>query len=65
MELNKIYNEDCFDTMQRMVSNKQKVNIILTSPPYCTPNDDASKYSESRFTCGKETLDIVDEMDEE
>lgn len=49
MELNKIYNEDCFDTMQRMVSNEQKVNIILTSPPYCTPNDDASKYNESRF----------------
>lgn len=49
MELNNIYNEDCFDTMRRMVKDNQKVDIILTSPPYCTPNDDASKYTENRF----------------
>lgn len=49
MEINKIYNEDCFDTMKRMVEDGQKVDIILTSPPYCTPNDDARKYTDYKF----------------
>ena len=49
MEVNKIYAEDCFDTMRHMVSEGQRVDVILTSPPYCTPNDDARKYSASRF----------------
>lgn len=33
-ELNKIYNEDCFKTIDRMVSENIKVDTILTSPPY-------------------------------
>ena len=33
-ELNKIYNEDCFKTIDRMVSDNIKVDTILTSPPY-------------------------------
>lgn len=49
MEINKIYNEDCFETIKRMVDDGQKVDIILTSPPYCTPNDDARKYSDYKF----------------
>lgn len=32
IEINKIYNEDCFDTMKRM--GDKSVNLILTSPPY-------------------------------
>jgi site-specific DNA-methyltransferase (adenine-specific) len=32
MEINKIYNEDCLDTMNRMPDNF--VDCILTSPPY-------------------------------
>jgi len=32
MEWNKIYNEDCIDTMRRM--DAESVNVILTSPPY-------------------------------
>lgn len=35
-ELNKIYNEDCFDTMNRMLDYDCKPNIILTSPFYNT-----------------------------
>ena len=31
MEINKIYNEDCLDTMKRLDC---KVNAIITSPPY-------------------------------
>ena len=32
LELNKIYNEDCFDTMKKM--EDKSINLILTSPPY-------------------------------
>ena len=36
MELNRIYNEDLFVTMNRMIEDDQKVDIVLTSPPYNT-----------------------------
>lgn len=47
VELNKIYNEDCHQTMKR-ISDKQ-INIVLTSPPYnMTPrkggNGDSGRY---------------------
>ena len=32
MELNKIYNEDCLETMTRLPDNS--VDLIFTSPPY-------------------------------
>ena len=32
--IDKIYNENCIETMQRLEANKQYVDIILTSPPY-------------------------------
>ena len=47
--VNKIFNEDCFETMMRMTQSKIKVDCILTSPPYCTPNDSASKYTPEKF----------------
>ena len=34
MRLNYIYNEKCEDTMARMIANEEKVDCILTSPPY-------------------------------
>ena len=49
MEVNKIYNQDCFDTMLNLINDNQKVNVILTSPPYCTPNDDARHYTTDKF----------------
>lgn len=36
MELNKIYNEDCFITMDRMIKENIKVDNIITSPFYNT-----------------------------
>lgn len=40
MDLDKIYNEDCFVTMERMKQAQWKeVNIVLTSPPYNTGRD--------------------------
>ena len=44
-----MYVEDCFDTMKRMAENNQRVNVILTSPPYCTDKDDAKMYTDAKF----------------
>lgn len=43
MKLNDIYNEDCFLTMQNMIREKFKVDLILTSPPYNTAKYDKTK----------------------
>ena len=34
MEINKIYNEKCSVTLKRMIADGQKIDLILTSPPY-------------------------------
>lgn len=44
----KIFNEDCFETMQRMYEQGEKVDLIITSPPYHTPNDKVD-YSEKGY----------------
>lgn len=49
MEINRIYNQDCFDTMSDMLNDGLKVDVILTSPPYCTDEDDARKYTDKKF----------------
>ena len=36
MTKNYFYNENCFDTLKKMVERDYKVNVILTSPPYNT-----------------------------
>ncbi len=38
MQINKIYNENCIDTMNRMRDEGVLADIILTSPPYNTSN---------------------------
>lgn len=40
--LNKIHNEDCFKTMESMIEDGIKVDIILTSPPYNTSRKGSS-----------------------
>tara|TARA_R110002072_G_scaffold300523_1_gene478229 strand:+ start:179 stop:958 length:780 start_codon:yes stop_codon:yes gene_type:complete len=40
MKLNKIYNENCLDTMQKM--EQKKIDCILTSPPYNTSRKGSS-----------------------
>jgi len=32
MEINKIYNESCLDTLKRIPSNS--IDLVITSPPY-------------------------------
>jgi DNA modification methylase len=50
MELNNIYNEDCFATMSNI---DKKVDSIITSPPYntsrCTNSERALKENEARY----------------
>ena len=43
IELNKIYNEDCFITMKNMIKDNIKADIILTSPPYNTTSRAGAK----------------------
>lgn len=31
-----IFNENCFDTIKRLIENNVKINVVLTSPPYNT-----------------------------
>lgn len=44
MNLNKIYNEDCLDTMARMPNNY--VDYVLTSPPYNVKTKRIAKYKD-------------------
>lgn len=41
--LNNIYNEDCMKTLDRMIVDNIKVDVILTSPPYNTSRNYNSK----------------------
>lgn len=57
MEINKIYNEKCSKTLKRMIEDGQKIDLILTSPPYNNSRvagkgkalDRALKEHESRY----------------
>ena len=53
MQLNKIYQEDCFITMENMLKDGIKPNVILTSPPYNTARtncDFLNDTSKGRYT---------------
>lgn len=66
MELNKIYNENCIDTMDRMIEENLKVDLVLTSPPYNTgrnSGDNSNKESmlknhETRYDVYMEVKDL-------
>ena len=45
VELNKIYNEKCSKTLKRLIGEGQKVDLILTSPPYNTGRPSNSERS--------------------
>lgn len=45
----KIYNEDCINTMHRLVNKEQKVDIILTSPHYNTGKPYISEISRNNY----------------
>ena len=52
MELNKIYYEDCLETMNRMEDNF--VNYVLTSPPYNIFHSSLSKYKDFKDDLNQE-----------
>lgn len=59
MELNKIYNEDCIQTMKLHIDEKS-VDVILTSPPYNTSRSGNSKTkgcANIRYDCYNDMLD--------
>ena len=33
MSIQRIFNENCFDTINKMIEFEQKIDLILTSPP--------------------------------
>jgi DNA modification methylase len=45
-----IVNADCFDLMNLMVKHDKKIDVVLTSPPYCTSRNNGSiKNYEKRY----------------
>lgn len=56
MNVNCIYNEDCFNTMRRM--NDKFVNIVLTSPPYNTARTNCDFVNDTKK--GRYTARYVD-----
>ena len=55
MLVNRIYNEDCLETMSRF---KYKIDVILTSPPYNTSRVDS--YSKNNDMYNKRYIDFDD-----
>lgn len=57
------YNENCFDTMSSMKGKNFKVDVILTSPPYCTSRSTVK--TEKAIDTYNRRYDIcLDDMDE-
>lgn len=63
MEMNKIYNEDCTVTMERMKKDKVKVDVVLTSPPYNTSRGGNSERAINNYEAryDKYSDDMTDE----
>lgn len=60
LEVNKIYNEDCLETMKRMPSGF--VNCVITSPPY--NKDSASRKCSPTDTWNRANIDYGDFKDD-
>jgi DNA modification methylase len=61
VSLNKIYNEDCFKTLER-IPNKS-VNIVLTSPPYNTSRPGVTDKYNSRYDTFSDSKTYQDYID--
>ena len=55
MELNKIYNEDCLETMAKMPNDF--VDLIITSPPYNKNYYTKKTKQHSNDVCNFRTID--------
>ena len=64
IELNNIYNENCFSTIERMIGDNIKVDIILTSPPYNMSKKRKGGISDTgRYDLYKDNLDEKEYID--
>ena len=63
-DLNRIYNEDCFETMKLMAESNQKVDIILTSPPYNTSKKTMTKKAMDNYDCRYDTFNDFKSADD-
>ena len=45
MSIQRIFNENCFETINKMIEFEQKIDLILTSPPYNTGRPSNSEKS--------------------
>ena len=45
----KFFNEDCMTTMNNMLEFNQKIDLILTSPPYNTGRPSTSEREDMTF----------------
>jgi len=60
MEINKIYNENCLDTMARMEDGS--IDIVFTSPPYNRKrNDKYSFYEDTKIDYYEFLVNVIDE----
>ena len=50
IELNTIYNQDCFITIDEMIKEQCKVDIVLTSPPYNNSRSDVEDRSTDTYS---------------
>lgn len=63
MEINKIYNEDCMETMQKMIADNLQVDLVLTSPPYNTGRNSGENSNKDAMLKNHETrYDVYLEM---
>lgn len=60
MELNKIYNMDCFELLNKLDKNNM-VDVILTSPPYNTSKKRGTWSKEQKFHYDIKTVDSMDD----
>lgn len=49
-ELNKIYNQDCFETLSNMYNDGVEVDLVLTSPPYNNSRSDTEDRSTDTYS---------------
>ena len=61
MELNKLHNEDCLDTMSRMPDNS--IDFIFTDPPYGHNNNNGDMASRREAIFGGKKDDYIPETD--
>lgn len=63
MEINKIYNEDCMETMKKMIADNLQVDLVLTSPPYNTGRNSGENSNKDVMLKNHETrYDVYLEM---